>query len=342
MAEFNWSNNTAFVLRSDINDTVTAVPVETNTATIQPQFVLMREGSSEKILVTSIGTDGIGPVFTVTRGYDGSTAEAHTTGVSFFVVIDPTGMESLRAENMVLKGDLASIPASPLDGMMYIATNSGTISFADGNSWIPVGPLMKCQPPSVVWGDFTLVAGGGLEPNVLSNNGSIFLRPEFGAAGPVWTRKIKPLQYTTGTYSVRYMGHINNRYNTTSSFGILVYDDVSGKAFVWLEDIDDTFVVRRSRIQRRTAPGTLETTYLNPVPVPYGYNVKRIRVNIVAKTLDFQISTNMISWATVFTVSFDGICTSFTHVGFQMKHGGHNFNAYRTNAYLFDFYEEQH
>ena len=108
--------------------------------------ILDTDGTLEITRVTAKA----GPVFTVTRGLEGTTATAHDTGVEVANTLTKAGLLNIM-DCMSINGTRAARPASDadLEGRLYFTTSPGWYLFQDdGSSWdVGWGPIFELTEP---------------------------------------------------------------------------------------------------------------------------------------------------------------------------------------------------
>ena len=108
-----------------------------------------------------------GPVWTVTRGIEGTTAIAHTTGAAVNHVMSAGGLTQAITDAVVgrtgsgvqsTSGPVANLPSTAAAGDEYLPSDSAYKYRYNGSVWEALGSIYKMTPPTL--GDFAWVNQG--------------------------------------------------------------------------------------------------------------------------------------------------------------------------------------
>jgi hypothetical protein len=163
MAVEQFANAAPTALNGSINNSVTSIVVASSSgfpSTGNFRIII----DSEIMLVTAVS----GTTWTVTRGYEGTSAASHVDVSQVTHILTAGSQKQLRADAMQV-GSVASLPTVGVSGREYI-TSDDLYTFQDnGVSWTALGPTLVVSPPTFTGYAWT---NQGSASMTLNTNGS--------------------------------------------------------------------------------------------------------------------------------------------------------------------------
>jgi hypothetical protein len=232
--DFNISNYLASAITS-----TSSTSISVNTSTGYPTTGNFRiKIDNEIMLVTAVS----GTTWTVTRGYESTTAATHTSGTAVGAVLTAGAITTIRA-NQNQTGTYANLPSTTVayTGDRYKATDASPYEYYfNGTSWDAYAFGHLCTP--VNGSTYTLYKTSGSDFHVYTSLGGVTRLGNGGTNnGDAFFHPPSSNLPGSGDFRARlYLRRSSHSAAGTSRFGIYLYDAASGKAVCWNTDTNGT------------------------------------------------------------------------------------------------------
>ncbi len=141
MATEKFSNFGFTTLNGGINNSTTSVVV-TSAANFPATGNFRIVVDAELMLVTGVSSN----TFTVTRGYESTSAVTHSSGAQVAQVVTSGAIQQFRVDT-VGTGTVAARPTADTAGKLYFPNNGYHIFRDTGSTWASFGPVYPMTPP---------------------------------------------------------------------------------------------------------------------------------------------------------------------------------------------------
>jgi hypothetical protein len=318
MATEKFSDHTAATtLTSGITNVATTLTVASSAGLpTAANFALKIE--SEEVLVTDVSS---APTYTVTRGVGGTTAAAHSSGVSVRHVVTHRSFDQ-RSKDNVTFGTSGSRPTNERQGKIFIPTDDITFQVDDGTNWNAWGPINKFTSTKIA--DWTAENHAGATSFVNSGTG-VFLSEVSAGGGVKQWRSAWKTQPTKPYTIVAHLSLFNVWKNDEVMAGIGFRKSSDGK-MVFIGNFINTGNSMFMGVYYYSSNTVFDHSN-GDYGSPFGlYSWFRIRDDNTNRY--FEVSSNGRDWFLLFSEGNTAYAT-FDQVGFGMRVNGVSGNRYQ-------------
>ena len=287
-----FTNLASTTLNGGISNSTTSVVV--NSASSFPtsgNFRIIVE--SEIMLVTAVSSN----TFTVTRGYESTSAVSHNSGVTVKHVLTAGGLQGFRADT-ITSGTAASLPTAGTAGRLFASTDSAYVYQDNGTSWTAWGPIYPLTP--VVNSSFSDLN----TPTVSTSQGVVNITAPGTSSDVIRGRQIA---LPSTPYTITTLFLMANNVENFHIAGLHVYDNGTGKVVTWGIRLAGDIRVHRAYWNSVTSFNA-ESHALTP------YTKLFFQLHDDGTNFSFKFSPDGITYRTYITESRTAFLTP-THVG---------------------------
>jgi len=224
-----FANNVTSALSGDITSGQTSITVASSSGVPIPSYGVFRFIVDNEIMAC---TSRSGNTWTVQRAQEGTSAAAHTSGSTIYLIVTKGSLEALRSDKSVIRADARLITSASQPGRLFLAQDSNVLRYDDGGQWNSLNAaanLIPFDPPSA--SAFTWFNQGSA---TLFDHGDAFTIQGYPSSGDhlrIVEKTIPTAPYMV-TACVRYTAHAVNYVRG----GMCLRDSAGGRVrtFGWI------------------------------------------------------------------------------------------------------------